>query len=142
MKEKDCPCFSGKLYKLCCKPFHEGVLPTNALELMRSRYCAYAMRFTKYIIATTHPDNPHYEKNHQAWMRSLMNFSKNTRFEGLNIIEFIDGDKEAYVTFEALLTQHGNDASFVEKSRFVKSDEKWLFREANEINSNINIVKF
>ena len=59
-----CPCNSGKKYSNCCKTLHDGVFPESALSLMRSRYSAYALQKSEYIIHTTHPDNPNYEKNH------------------------------------------------------------------------------
>lgn len=37
-----CPCFSGKPYGECCKPFHDGKKNPQPVEVMRSRYAAYA----------------------------------------------------------------------------------------------------
>jgi len=56
-----CPCCSLREYDLCCKPFHEGVLPENALQLMRSRYAAYVLNMPDYIVATTHPASPQFQ---------------------------------------------------------------------------------
>ena len=39
------------------------------------------------------------------------------------ILEFIDGENEAFVTFKA----HLNDGYMVEKSRFLKIDNRWLY---------------
>ncbi|MEA2050584.1 MAG: YchJ family metal-binding protein, partial [Campylobacterota bacterium] len=47
-----CPCGSGNKYKKCCQPFHKGILPQTALQLMRSRYCAFSITNYKYIIKT------------------------------------------------------------------------------------------
>ncbi len=44
-------------------------------------------------------------------------------FAGLKITEFLDGDKEAFVTFEAKL----GDTKMIEKSRFLKEDGTWLY---------------
>jgi SEC-C motif-containing protein len=115
------------MYARCCGRFHKGELPGNALELMRSRYCAYALNLADYIMATTHPENPRYQADKPAWKKSLQQFSKNTLFDGLTILEFIDGDTEAFVTFRAHLRQHGQDASFTEKSRFLKEGPRWLY---------------
>jgi len=54
-----CLCCSGKEYAACCQPLHEGALPADALALMRSRYNAYALQLPRYILQTTHPDNPY-----------------------------------------------------------------------------------
>ena len=56
-----------------------------------------------------------------------MNFSKNTRFEKLEILDFIDDEIESFVTFKATLFQDKTDISFIEKSRFLKGDEIWKY---------------
>lgn len=124
-----CPCFSNKTYEECCKPYHNGKLPENALKLMRSRYSAYALCLPTYIIDTTHPENIHYQKDKKSWACQILDFSKNTKFEGLEVISFIDGENEAYVTFFAYLSQDNKDVSFKEKSRFEKVNDKWLYLE-------------
>ena len=59
--------------------------------------------------------------------RYILNFSKNTRFEKLEILEFIDGEVESFVTFKATLFQDKNDISFIEKSRFLKTEGIWKY---------------
>lgn len=122
-----CLCGSGKEYKHCCKILHDGSMAQNALELMRSRYSAYAMNNAAYIIATTHPLNQQYDTNFKQWTKAISKFCGTTRFKKLEIIDFIDGDTEAYVTFTAHLESGGQDVSFTEKSRFEKVGGKWLY---------------
>ena len=124
-----CPCCSGKKYEDCCKILHEGGYPDNALSLMRSRYCAYALHLPEYIIRTTHPQNPHYKQNHAQWTREILDFAENTRFQKLEILEFVDGAKEAYVTFKAHLVQNHAKADLVEKSHFEKVGKQWLYKD-------------
>lgn len=124
-----CPCGTQKLYGVCCKPYHLGALPENALLLMRSRYTAYALKLADYIIQTTHPRNPSYNLNFQEWRQAILHFCENTRFEGLKIVEFVDGEKVATVTFTAHLKQGGQNASFTEKSTFEKVDKRWLYKD-------------
>ena len=92
---------------------------------MKSRYSAYALGKSNYIIQTTHPDNPDYSTDTENWEASISHFSRHTDFLGLNIIEFIDGEEEAYVTFTARLSS-GN---MKEKSRFLKVGGAWLYRD-------------
>ncbi len=120
-KNSKCPCGSGKKYKECCFRFHKGSNPRNALELMKSRYSAYAVGDANYIIKTTHKSSPHYEKNKKEWIDSIKEFSK-SNFKKLEIIEFIDGEKEAFVKFRAYI----DDYIMEENSRFVKED-KWFY---------------
>lgn len=122
-----CPCFSGKSYKECCKPYHEGTAAENALILMRSRYAAYALGLADYIIKTTHRTNPHTLSDLAAWKTQILDFSKNTQFVGLTIVEFTDGEI-AYVTFTAHLKQGNRDVSFTEKSRFLKENGFWTYQ--------------
>jgi SEC-C motif-containing protein len=118
-----CPCHSGKKYKQCCQPYHKGILPSDAVRLMRSRYSAYALGLAEYIMATTHPNNPDCTEDTKMWRQSILSFSESTRFLRLTINEFIDGEGEAFVTFEAIL----DGGILKEKSRFIKEGGKWLY---------------
>ncbi len=120
-KNSKCPCGSGKKYKECCLRFHKGSNPKNALELMKSRYSAYAASDANYIIKTTHKNSPHFEKNKEKWIKEIKEFSK-SNFKKLEIIEFIEGEKEAYVEFKAYI----DDYVMHEKSFFLKED-KWYY---------------
>jgi len=123
-----CPCGSTKKYKKCCKTFHDKIIfPKTALELMKSRYSAYVTSNAKYIIETTHKDNPDFTDNIKEWENDILIFCNNTKFIGLEILEFIDDENESFVKFKANMIQQGNDVSFVEKSRFLRVDEKWFY---------------
>ena len=123
-----CPCGSLKKYKKCCKPFHDKInFPKTALELMKSRFSAFAVCNSEYIIFSTHSNNPDFTQDLKSWNNDILNFSKNTRFEKLEILEFIDGEVESFVTFKATLFQDKNDISFIEKSRFLKTEEIWKY---------------
>jgi len=129
-----CPCGSLKKYKKCCKPFHDKItFPKTALELMKSRFSAFAVLIADYIIFTTHENNSDYISDLKSWNQDIMNFSKNTRFERLEILDFIKGKVESFVTFKATLFQDNTDISFIEKSRFLKVDEIWKYVDAEFI---------
>ena len=131
----NCPCGSLIKYKKCCKPFHENIkTPINALELMKSRYCAYAIEKSEYIILTTHQNNRDFNTDTKVWNNDILDFSRNTKFEKLEILEFIDGQTESFVTFKANITQNKQDISFIEKSRFVKENGKWQYIDGEFIN--------
>ena len=123
-----CPCGSLKKYKKCCKPFHDKItFPKTALELMKSRFSAFAVLIADYIIFTTHENNSDYISDLKSWNQDIMNFSKNTRFERLEILDFIEGEVESFVTFKATLFQDNTDISFIEKSRFLKTEGIWKY---------------
>ena len=94
---------------------------------MKSRFSAFAVLIADYIIFTTHENNSDYISDLKSWNQDIMNFSKNTRFERLEILDFIEGEVESFVTFKATLFQDNTDISFIEKSRFLKVEDKWLY---------------
>ena len=128
-----CPCGSQKKFRKCCKVFHEGEIASTALELMKSRYSAYAASDSDYIINTTHRDNKDYTTDIESWKSKIHEFFDHTEFKGLEILDFVDGEKEAYVTFKATLFQGAIDTSFIEKSKFVKVNNLWLYHSGEFI---------
>jgi SEC-C motif domain protein len=123
-----CPCHSTLAYSDCCEPFHTGkALPANALALMRSRYSAYARANVSYIIKTTHPTNSLFTQPKRQMKLDILQFCKTTKFVGLEIISFLDGPTEAFVTFHAHLLQGDHNCSFQEKSRFTKENGRWFY---------------
>ncbi|AXH13550.1 YchJ family protein [Halarcobacter bivalviorum] len=128
-----CPCGSQKKYKKCCRIFHFGETPSTALELMKSRYSAYVANNPEYIINTTHKENSDYTTNIQEWKNSINSFSKYSDFKKLEIIDFIDGQEVAYVTFKATIFQGAIDSSFIEKSKFIKEENRWLYHSGEFI---------
>jgi SEC-C motif-containing protein len=130
-KTTSCPCHSGKPYEICCKPFHQGKNPATALELMRSRYAAYALGLSDYIIQTTHPVSPHFCHDLTKWAKQISEFSSHTEFRGLEILQFQESNSSATVTFFAHLFQNKKDVSFTEKSHFEKVEGKWLYHSGH-----------
>lgn len=126
-----CPCFSGEPYEKCCSPAHEGKTPApDAVALMRSRYAAYALGLVEYLIATTVPDGPQAEPDPVAWGQELYEFGRETQFLGLEILDHgtAAGGQQAWVRFHARLEQAGEDASFTERSTFVRGDDgRWRY---------------
>ena len=118
-----CPCGSHKKYKKCCASFHKGALPKDALTLMKSRYSAYVVGDSDYIIKTTHRDNPDYTSDTSAWRESIQRFCNDTKFLSLEILSFDDGEREAFVKFIA----HLSSGDLTERSRFLKTEGRWLY---------------
>lgn len=124
-----CPCHSKKKYEECCRRYHLGKLADNALDLMRSRYSAYALKLADYIIATTHPKNAQYFDDKEKWRKEILQFANSTDFENLKILDFIKGEEESIVTFTAYLKRGNLDITFTERSYFEKMGEKWLYKK-------------
>lgn len=125
-----CPCGSKEKYKKCCQVFHKGKIASNALELMKSRYSAYACGDIKYIINTTHKENSDYTNDFDQWAKEIEIFCKKTDFIKLEILEYTLKERESFVKFKAHLEIDGEDQSFVELSRFVKVDNRWYYHSA------------
>lgn len=128
MISKPCVCCSGNCYGECCQIFHNGTLPMHAVQLMRSRYCAYALNLPEYIMETTHRKNPSYTSNKNSWKKSIIQFSLNTIFQRLDIVDLKEEENQATVTFTAHLMQNAQDATFTEKSLFEKVNGRWLYK--------------
>lgn len=122
-----CLCNSKKKYKKCCKIYHNGAAAKNAELLMRSRFTAFAINDSNYIIKTTHPLNKDYSKDIKKWKEDIELFTSNTIFHKLEIIDSILEENESFVTFKASIEQNNEDMSFIEKSRFLKVNSKWLY---------------
>jgi len=102
---------------------------------MRSRFAAYSTGRADYILATTHPDGPHFEPDTDAWIASVRSFSAGTRFRGLSILDASDVvDDRATVTFRAVLEQGGHNASFTERSTFFRgADGRWRYHSGERL---------
>ena len=118
-----CPCGSGKKYKKCCGILHKGAIAKDALELMKSRYSAFAVGNVDYIIKTS---------TFQKDKDDLKSFCDACVFYKLQIIDFTPYEDEAFVTFKATISCAETDNSFSEKSRFIKQNGRWLY-ESGEI---------
>lgn len=127
IKNQTCFCYSGKPYAYCCQKYHHGMLPENALALMRSRYSAYALGLVDYIIETTHPNSPHFVSDRKQWLFQIRGFSKQVSFEGLEILETQFSNSESFVTFVAHLRKGNVDLTFTERSRFLKCGHAWKY---------------
>jgi len=126
-----CPCGSHVKYKKCCAIYHKGAFPKTALLLMKSRYSAYAVGDSSYIMKTTHPNNPDHTDDTKAWRESIELFCNATEFLGLEIVVFVNGEEEAFVTFSAKLSS----GDMLEKSRFLKLDSRWFYESGEFISS-------
>ena len=104
-------------------------------QLMRSRYTAYAIGLAEYIVQTTDPTGDQWEADRDNWLDDIRVFSKTTRFEGLTILDTeMVSETEGFVSFRATLEQDGTDASFGEKSRFLKGEQGWLYVDGRPLN--------
>ncbi|NGX31099.1 MAG: hypothetical protein K940chlam8_00459 [Chlamydiae bacterium] len=122
-----CLCHSNKPYEDCCKPFHLETQYPDPVQLMRSRFSAYALGLVNYIIETTHKEHPDFKKDLDVWKEEIEFFCEATEFVNLKIMEKEIFQTQANVTFIAYLKQDGNSIKLFEKSLFLKENERWLY---------------
>jgi len=117
-----CPCGSGGTYTACCRPLITGeIVAGSALALMRSRYCAYCLGETDYILSTWAPaTRPAAIGPEQAKVRWL----------GLEIHgcrEGTENDDRGEVEFSATYRVDGHCFTLRETSRFIRSAGRWFY---------------
>jgi SEC-C motif-containing protein len=115
---EDCVCGSGKTYADCCLPFHEGkqLAPTPE-ALMRSRYSAYVLKLTDYLIATWHASTAPGDLEISPFMKWL----------GLEVLHAEMSGDVGVVEFVARYKDNGRAGKLHELSRFVREGGKWLY---------------
>ena len=116
-----CPCDSGKRYGECCAPLHAGEPASTAEALMRSRYSAYVVRLSDYLLSSWHPKT---RPESMAFDRS-----DTTRWISLEIKRHVEtGPDAATVEFVARWREGGHRAqSLHEIGRFQRVNGRWLY---------------
>jgi SEC-C motif-containing protein len=117
-----CPCGTGRPYADCCGRWHAGprhLQAPDAETLMRSRYSAYALSLTEYLLATWHPTTR---------PASMDATDAGLRWLGLDVRRHtaIDADR-ATVEFVARSKIGGRAQRLHEVSRFVRESGRWYY---------------
>jgi SEC-C motif-containing protein len=94
---------------------------------MRSRFSAYSLGNSDYIIETTHPNHVDQSIPLEERKAQIKAFSAHTKFKNLEILNSVEGSIVSFVTFRATLYQKDRDCSFTEKSCFEKVGEKLYY---------------
>ncbi|MEM8767521.1 MAG: YchJ family metal-binding protein [Pseudomonadota bacterium] len=122
-QDNGCPCGSGKLADDCCLPVIAGTRPAaNPEALMRSRYTAYTLAETDYLLA--------------SWDTSTrparLELDEAQRWLGLKILGTEGGgteDFEGTVEFVARYKLAGRGYRLHEISRFRRTPTGWRYLE-------------
>jgi SEC-C motif domain protein len=123
--ESDCPCGSGMRYDQCCGPLHTGIATApTALQLMRSRYSAFAVSDEAYLLATWHPTTRPASLDLDStlkWRRlQILGLTGGTEQDDTGTVEFV-----AHY-WDTARNQYGRQH---ENSRFTCQDRRWLYVE-------------
>lgn len=121
-----CPCGNGVPYTQCCAPYHTGTATAPTAEaLMRSRYTAFALGRSDYLLATWHPDTR---------PADLTPDTPPLRWLGLVIHAHHAGqatDTTGTVQFTARYKAGGRAGRLTETSRFVRLAGRWVYLEGD-----------
>lgn len=126
-----CPCLTGEPYDSCCSPLHrQKEFAKTAEQLMRSRYSAFVLGITDYLINTLH-----HSKRKPDDHQQLQSTIKSTHWQGLSIISKSAGDEKdniGEVEFVAFF-QEQTIQQLHENSRFIKEDERWYYLDGDHL---------
>ncbi len=127
-KNTVCPCgrTQGKRslsFEQCCQRYldhFESVPAPDAESLMRSRYSAFVLQRSDYLLKTWYPGHRPAE----------VDFDANTKWLGLQVKAHRTIDREhAEVEFVARYRERGKASRLQELSRFVYQEGRWYYRD-------------
>ena len=120
-----CPCDPGRPYADCCGRYHAGAAAPDAASLMRSRYSAYVLQRTDYLLASWHPETRPVEL-------SLDDVpGQRTQWLGLTVHSHREEGDKADVRFTARYRIGGGSAvKMTEHSRFQRIGGQWFYLDA------------
>ncbi len=128
-ENNSCPCQSGLDFARCCGPFLNNntlILPETAEQLMRSRYCAYVLHNSRYLLTTWHPEH----RPENLYFENMPSENSPSQWLGLKIKSTHMGHKEddsGEVHFIARYKINGKAFRLEEKSRFLKINNRWFY---------------
>lgn len=122
-----CPCGGsapGASYAACCQPYIDGIaVAPTAEHLMRSRYTAYAMGNTAYVLSTWHASTRPPELVLEA-----ADTPHAVRWLGLAVHSHTQlTDVQAQVLFTARYREGGRAHRLREHSRFIRESGRWFY---------------
>jgi SEC-C motif domain protein len=129
---KPCPC--GRLdakkqvltYAACCGQYLDGGLTApDAQSMMRSRYSAFVLERTDYLLSTWHP----------SYRPATLDFEPNVKWLGLQVQNHtVIDDTHAEVTFVARQRDRtGRAIRLHERSRFVCENGCWYYVDGDNL---------
>ncbi|MCX4390923.1 YchJ family protein [Micromonospora peucetia] len=120
-RDGPCPCGSGQPYAGCCGRLHRGEADAATAEaLMRSRYSAFAVGDTGYLLRSWH----------SSTRPRQLDLDPGQRWTGLEIVDTDRGglfDATGAVEFRAHHRAGGHPGTQAERSRFVREDGRWVY---------------
>ena len=124
-----CPCHSSKTFAKCCQPFLSGQAKARTVtQLMRSRYCAFALgEHGDYLYRTWHPAS-------RGTLQPVDLDLRTVNWTNLEVLQSQQSANAGSVEFKALFSQQdGSTGSHHEISTFIRDKGLWLYRDGQQI---------
>ena len=122
-----CPCGTSRSYDTCCGPLHRGERPAaTAVELMRSRYAAFALGEDDHLFRTWHP------RTRPAEVSSEPSLT----WTGLEVLATDAGgtsDEEGTVEYVACFDGPRGSGAVHELSRFARRAGRWVYVDGDPL---------
>lgn len=112
-----CPCGNSEAYSACCQPYHEGKPAPTPEHLMRSRYCAFALKLTDYLQATWH----------SSTRPQTLDLTGSPRWASLRVLSASESGSEGRVHFRAIYRADRGWGYLEEESTFVREGGHWYY---------------
>ena len=124
-----CPCGLSDEYEQCCGVYHRGAEPSDAEQLMRSRFSGFVKGELPYLWKTLHRDHTDKQGDFESWAKRFRKSLSNIRYRQLRVLDVAapDSDGVADVLFHVLVSKGRRDASFAEHSHFVHNGDGWRY---------------
>ncbi|MFK8182564.1 MAG: YchJ family protein [Phormidesmis sp.] len=133
--EQLCPCGNRRQYARCCEQYLTGKkLAPTAETLMRSRYTAFCLGRTDYLIATHHkehraaddPDTLEKSIQNTRWINLLVvGTQKGQKKDKKGTVEFVAAYRNATAATSPKIEQ------LHERSQFVRENGQWFYTEGD-----------
>ncbi|MGM0534829.1 MAG: YchJ family protein [Pseudomonadota bacterium] len=118
-----CPCGSGLAYEACCGPCHRGEPAASPAALMRSRYSAFALGLTDYLLTSWHT----------ATRPNSLSPDPSTRWVCLELLDSGEQADEGHVHFRAICREGRRWAVLEERSRFRREAGRWRYVDGHPV---------
>ncbi|CAM4186023.1 YchJ family protein [Vreelandella rituensis] len=112
-----CRCGGGKALADCCGRYHAGEPAPTPEALMRSRYSAFVLNLTDYLLASWHPST----------RPASLAPDSSTHWLRLEILESAEVGDNGRVAFRATFREGRRWAVLEEASRFVREEGRWFY---------------
>ncbi|MBE0489990.1 MAG: YchJ family protein [Halomonas sp.] len=116
-----CPCGSGQSLAQCCGRFHAGEPAPTPEALMRSRYSAFALDLTGYLL----------ESWHASTRPAELAPDPTTRWLRLEVLESGEEGDSGQVHFRATFREGRRFAVLEEASRFLREAGRWYYLDGS-----------